>query len=209
MIASLKGIGSVMLEGFLITLPVLLAYLMLGGVVDGMMALTSPVVDVLPVEWFEGPGGQRWFAVGALIALFLVVGAASHTVPMRQLGVFLESHTLGKFPPYEILKNLSKAVAGRDQSGLRPGLLTVAPGTRMLVAVVEELPGEELCVYVPMAPTPAVGFLQIVDRSKVECLDVPMSDALGSILNWGAGTADLLGGRAARSASIPTSGEPR
>jgi hypothetical protein len=37
-----------------------------------------------------------------------------------------------------------------------------------------------------------VGTLQIVGPEKVERLVVPMKDALGAILNWGAGTEALL-----------------
>jgi uncharacterized membrane protein len=48
-------------------------------------------------------------------------------------------------------------------------------------------------VFVPMAPTPAIGHLQIVSPSKLERLDRPMSDALGWPLNWAVGTETILG----------------
>ena len=46
-------------------------------------------------------------------------------------------------------------------------LLSVAPGTRMLVAIAEELPHDQLTVFVPLAPKPALGVLQIVSAAKV------------------------------------------
>lgn len=190
--ASLGRLGTILLEGFLLTLPVLLVYLMLGGVVDGMLALTAPIADFLPMDWFEDAEHQRLIAAVLLVVLFLVVGLAAQTAPMQSLGVWIENRTLNRFPPYAILKSLSQGIGGKDQEHLRPALLSVAPDSRMLVAVVEELPNDQVCVFVPMAPTPAVGFLQIVPSSKVERLDVPMSDALGSILNWGAGTGAVL-----------------
>lgn len=197
--AWLKRLGTILLDGFLITLPVLLVYLMLGGIVDGIALLTTPVVDLLPVDLFDDPEAQRWVAAGVLVGIFLLVGAASKSAPMRRLGAFVESRTLARFAPYAVLKSLSQSIGGKqDPSRLQPALLSVAPDTRMLVAIVEELPEDELCVYVPVAPTPAVGFLQIVHRSKVERLDVPMADALGSLFNWGAGTADVLAARSGR-----------
>jgi uncharacterized membrane protein len=66
---------------------------------------------------------------------------------------------------------------------------------RTLVEIVEELPDDELTVFVPIAPTPGIGVLQIVSASKVERLETSMSNALGWILNWGVGTEALLGGR--------------
>jgi uncharacterized membrane protein len=62
----------------------------------------------------------------------------------------------------------------------------------MLVAIVEALPDEKVTVFVPLAPTPGVGFLQIVSRSKIEKLDAPMTDALGWFMNWGSGTEKLF-----------------
>ena len=43
-------------DGFFILLPVLLAYLMLGQLFDGLMALTQPIVDVLPTK-------EKWMGV--------------------------------------------------------------------------------------------------------------------------------------------------
>jgi uncharacterized membrane protein len=66
--------------------------------------------------------------------------------------------------------------------------------TRMLVAIVEALPDGRLTVFVPMAPTPGLGVLQIVSPDRVESLKCSMSDALGWTMNWGTGTQGLLQG---------------
>lgn len=84
-------------------------------------------------------------------------------------------------------------MSGDEDEKLQPALMTVAPDTRMLVAVVEELKDGNVTVFVPMAPTPGLGFLQIVAPSKLEC---SMSDTLGWPLNWGAGTEAVLGRKA-------------
>lgn len=41
-------------------------------------------------------------------------------------------------------------------------------------------------------PLIGVGTLRIVSHEKIQRLEVPMKDALGAILNWGAGTEALL-----------------
>jgi len=61
------------------------------------------------------------------------------------------------------LKSLSKWIAGDAATEhLQRALLDVLPETRMLVAIVEELPDDQVTVFVPIAPTPGVGFSQIV-----------------------------------------------
>lgn len=186
-------LGTLFLEGFFILLPVLIAYLMLGQLFDMLMALTQPILDVMPQGPFGGVWSHKFTAAGILIGLFFVVGIAARTRAARRLGNWFERTFLDRFPPYTILKSLSRWIAGNaTPEHLQPALLDVLPGTRMLVAIVEELPENQVTVFVPLAPTPGVGFLQIVHRDKVKKLDAPMTDALGWFLNWGTGTQALF-----------------
>ena len=75
---------------------------------------------------------------------------------------------------------------------LQPALIGTDPGTDLLGFIVEEHAGGKFTVLVPLAPMPGVGILQIVSPEKIQRLDAPMKDALGAILNWGAGTEALL-----------------
>ncbi|TDI37628.1 MAG: DUF502 domain-containing protein [Acidobacteria bacterium] len=186
-------LGTLFLEGFFILLPVLIAYLMLGQLFDMLMALTQPILDVMPQGPFGDVLAHKLTAAGILIGLFLVVGVAVRTRSARRFGNWIENAFLDRFPPYAVLKSLSRWIAGdAANEQLQPALLDVLPGTRMLVAIVEELPDDLVTVFVPIAPTPGVGFLQIVHSNKVKKLDAPMTDALGWLLNWGTGTEALL-----------------
>lgn len=196
--ALMSWLGRKFIEGFFILLPILIAYLMLGQLFDGLLALTQPIVDVLPQELFGSVLAHRLTAAATLLLLFLLIGSVSTTRPARALGGWIESNLLDRFPPYTVIRTLANRIGGKDApSQLQPALLTVAPGTRMLVAIVEELPNDQLTVFVPIAPTPGMGMLQIVDASKVEPLETSMSSALGWVLNWGVGTQTMLGGRTA------------
>lgn len=186
-------LGALFLEGFFILLPVLIAYLMLGQLFDMLLALTQPILDVMPQGPFGGVWAHKFTAAGILVGLFFVVGIAARTRSARRFGNWFEDTILDRFPPYTVLRSLSKWIAGSaGAEHLQPALLEVLPGTRMLVAIVEELPEDQVTVFVPLAPTPGVGFLQIVDREKVKKLDAPMTDALGWFLNWGTGTEALF-----------------
>ncbi len=210
MTAFSRKMASLLVEGFLIALPILLVYLMLAQFVDALMVLTVPVTDLLPTDWFADGDGQRIFAAGILVVLFLGLGIAARTRPMKHLGTLIEDRTLNRFPPYLLLKSVTQRIGGKDDpSLLQPALLSVTPDIRVLVAIVEELPENELCVFFPLAPTPAMGFLQVVSSSKVQRLEVSMTDALGWILNWGIGTQALLDGRPTSSPETSRPEEPR
>lgn len=197
---ALQGwLGRKFIKGFFILLPVLIAYLMLGQLFDGLLALTQPVVDVLPPRLFGSEFAHRLTAAAALVLIIVLIGILSASPAAQALGGWIERTVLNRFPPYTVIRSLAYRLGGMDApEQLQPGLLTVSPGTRMLVAVVEELPNGELTVFVPIAPTPGIGVLQIVSASKVERLDTSMSSALGWVLNWGIGTESVLGERAER-----------
>ncbi len=180
-------------DGFFILLPVLLAYLMLGQLFDGLMALTQPIVDVLPTSLFSDLWMHRFVAALVLIMLFIAVGLMANTPFAHRIGSWFERAVLNRFPPYRMLKNLARWISGKNVPGqLHPALLHVTPEIRILVAIVEELPGGDLTVFVPLAPTPGVGMLQIVNGTKVQKLECRMTDALGWNLNWGMGTEALF-----------------
>jgi uncharacterized membrane protein len=183
------------LRGFFILLPFLIAYLMLGQLVDMLLALTQPLIDVMPGILIKTEGWRRLVAFGVLIVICIVVAQIAHTRLARRFGSWFEGAVMSRFPPYAVLKSLSARLSGQEDDKLLPALMTVAPDTRMLVAVVEELKDGNVTVFVPMAPTPGLGFLQIVSPSKLDKLECSMSDALGWPLNWGAGTEAVLAGK--------------
>jgi uncharacterized membrane protein len=181
-------------RGFFILLPFLIAYLIIGQVVDMLLALTQPLIDVMPGIIFETEGWRRLVAFGILIVICVLVAQFAHTRLARRFGSWFENAVMSRFAPYTVLKSLSARLSGEDDERLQPALMTVAPDTHMLVAIVEELKDGNMTVFVPMAPTPGLGFLQIVSPSKLEKLECSMSDALGWPLNWGARTEAVLKG---------------
>lgn len=189
----LRTIRAKFVDGFFILLPVLLAYLMLGQLFDALMALTQPIVDVLPTSLFSDLWAHRFVSAIVLLTLFVAVGLMANTSVAHRIGNWFERAVLNRFPPYQVLKNLARWISGKNVPGqLHPALLHITPEIRILVAVVEELPGGDVTVFVPLAPTPGVGMLQIVRGSKVQKLECSMTDALGWTLNWGMGTEALF-----------------
>jgi uncharacterized membrane protein len=181
-------------RGFFILLPFLIAYLMLHRLVDMLLALTQPLLDVTPGFLIHTEGQTRLLLLAVLTVICILVAQIADTAIARRFGSWFESAVMGRFPPYAVLKSLSARLSGKQEEKLQPALLKVGDDARMLVAVVEKLPGGDVTVFVPMAPTPGLGVLQIVDPEKLELLQCSMTDALTWNMNWGFDTQALLKG---------------
>ncbi|MBW1781339.1 MAG: DUF502 domain-containing protein [Deltaproteobacteria bacterium] len=180
-------------DGFLVLLPFLLTYLMMGQLFDAMLALAAPIADLMPKGVATSEWALRLEAAGLLVIGCFLVGLAMKTRTARRFGKWIEETFLNRIPPYVILRNLARRLSGSNvPNQLQPALIRTEPGTDLLGFIVEEHTGGKFTVLIPLAPMPGVGTLQIVSREKVRRLEVPMKDALGAILNWGAGTEFLL-----------------
>ena len=74
-----RSIGGVFVEGFLVLLPVLISYLLLGGFFDLLMSLTQPFLDLLPRTPIRDAYGEEVAAALALASPRLALAA----VPTR------------------------------------------------------------------------------------------------------------------------------
>jgi uncharacterized membrane protein len=188
-----RSIVNIFIEGFMVMLPFLISYILLGGLFDALMALTQPLIDVLPEGIFPDAWTHRFAAAVALIAIFFLAGLAARTAAGRRLGNWIEDRILSRFAPYNVLRSFSRRITGRDiPDELQPALLEANPGVRELVFIVENPAEGDLTVFAPLAPTPGIGTLQLVSRDKLEILDAPFIEAAGCLFNWGAGMSALL-----------------
>jgi len=178
--------------GFLILLPFLLAYLLVGGFVDLVVLLTAPLEDVLPHLGVMSPTSRHVAMLGVLVLIFVVVGILKDTGPAQRLGAWIEREFFFKFPPYRLVRDITRRLAGEDIPNMHPALLELTPGIRTVGFIVEELDDDLVTVFQPLTSLPTMGTLQIVSESKVERLDATFMDAIGWYFNWGADTRAVL-----------------
>lgn len=191
----LNALGRKLVSGFLILLPFLLAYLLIGGFYDLTVLLTAPLQDVIPRFGLLSPLQRQLAILGCLFLIFVLIGILKDTRPAQRLGAWIEREFFNKFPPYRIVRNITRQLAGEEIKDMQPALLELGPGTRTIVFIVEELEGDRVTVFQPFTSVPTMGTLQIVEQSKVHALDSGFMDAIGWYFNWGADTHAALGSR--------------
>ncbi|MEJ2238806.1 MAG: hypothetical protein P8X82_10960 [Gemmatimonadales bacterium] len=180
------------MSGFLSLLPFLLAYLLIGGFYDLTVSLTAPLQDMIPRFGTLSPTGRQLTILGLLFLIFVLIGMLNDTRPARRLGGWIEREYLNRFPPYRIVRDITRQLGGEDLRSMKPALLDLGPGVRTVAFIVEELEGDRLTVYQPLTSLPTMGTLKIVDSDKVQPLDTAFMDAAGWYFNWGADTQAVL-----------------
>jgi len=188
----LKTLGRKFVAGFLILLPFLLAYLLLGGFVDLAVLLTTPLQDLIPEYGVLSPTGRVIALLVMLFLVFVAIGFLKDTKPARLLGDWIETEFFLKFPPYRLVRDITRRLAGEEIPNMHPALLELTPGIRTVGFIVEELDDNLVTVFQPLTSLPTMGTLQIVSEDKVERLDAAFMDAIGWYFNWGADTQAVL-----------------
>jgi len=184
-----------LIGGLLVVLPIYLSILLLAKTLAGILGLLAPVTAAIPTS------GQ--FRQGIAIVIVLVVcfvaGIVVHTGPGLRAKNMLERSVLEKIPGYSLVRGLAERLSGDEREGaFRPALVEIeealAPGF-----IIEELDDGRYTVLVPSVPTPAAGSLFILPRERVHPVDVPFTQAVKVISQWGTGAGELARGVPVRS----------
>ena len=189
-----------LIGGILVVLPIYLAILLLAKTFVGLLALIAPVTEHLPATLEL----RQLIAIAVVLAVCFAAGLVVRTGPGLWAKNKVERHLLERIPGYTLLRGLAGRVAGKTQDEtFTPALVRFDDGL-MPAFVVEELPDGRYAIFVPSVPTPAAGSLYIMDRERVQLLDVPFTKAVGVISKWGAGSGELVA--APRSGAAPRTG---
>jgi uncharacterized membrane protein len=124
------------------------------------------------------------YLIGALVSTR--IGALTFEKVQSKLGEMI--------PGYEIITNLLRGVARKEMS-YPPALINLAaPGTAVLGFIMEDGGDPYLTVFVPSTPVLTMGFVHVVERSRVKLLERSSMEAANCIGQWGLGLKEFRGG---------------
>jgi len=174
--------------GVLVLLPIYLAVLLLLKGMQSVVSLVRPISALLP-DWL--PAENFLSLLGVLIACFFV-GAAVRTRAGRAVRERVEMKVFGNLPGYALFRGLTHRLAGEgDENVWKPALAEIEDAL-VPAFVVEELDDGRFTVFVPSVPTPFAGAVYILNRERVHLIDIPFTQAIKSVSQWGSGSKDLV-----------------
>jgi len=190
-----EGIQSAALTGLFTLLPILLLYLLLAEIFQLLVALATPLADlVFPPDVLENIKEEVLLAIIILFVFSLLIGLLANSVIGRKWGETIERNTVGRIPMYRAVKRLTSGFTDAEgDKAFVPGLFNSAAGEQDLVFVIEDHGNGKLTVMLPWAPAAFAGSLKVVDADKVELVDSNIGEYSKILSHWGVGLPGVLG----------------
>ncbi len=181
-------ITSAVVGGLFVVVPVYLAVLLLLKGMKSVGTLVRPFAALLP-DWVPAQG---IFSLLLILALCCLVGIAVRTRSGRAIRERLEIVFFERLPGYGLLRSLTQRLAGdTDEGAWKPAMVEIedalVPGF-----IIEEHEDGRFTVFVPSVPTPLAGAVYVLSRERVHALDVPFTQAIRTISQWGSGSRNLV-----------------
>jgi len=127
-----------------------------------------------------------------LVVLCFLLGSLVRTRLGSTTFETIERRFLNRLPVYEPLANVIRGFA-RKTEGYQPALVALyGPGTSVFCLVMEDNGDGTLTVFVPSAPTMAVGLVHVAEKSRVTPIHASLSDVSTCISQWGVGSRKVL-----------------
>jgi uncharacterized membrane protein len=183
--------------GFFVVLPVALVLLLLGETIQALLVVTEPATGQLPVETIMGIDVALLASILVVALLCFATGLLMRTDYGTRFGAWLERVALKRLPGYTLLRTLTRRLAGTEESARFAPALADLHGSeaRALVFIVEEHESGDCTVFLPVSPTPTVGFIYTLRKERVRTLDAPISSVINCIMHWGIGSKNLVDSR--------------
>ncbi len=192
----MKGIvrflKATLIGGVFVVLPVVVLYVLALKAFQLALQISTPIAAIVPQD-LSPVKSPLLIAVLLIVAASFLVGLAMYSALVRRFGRWVEGQTLGRVSLYKFVKGVAGGMSeGSEGAGFRPALLTLPTGAKVFVLIVEELGDGAAAVFLPTAPTPTVGTVQIAGRDQLQALDVKSREMLQILSHWGIGARDLL-----------------
>ena len=181
-------VTSTLVGGLFVLVPVYLAVLLLLKGMQSVGSVVRPLAALLP-DWIPAEG---FLSLLLVLVLCFLVGVAVRTPSGRAVRERLEKRFFERLPGYALVRSLTQRLAGdTDEEAWKPALVEIedalVPGF-----IIEEHDDGQLTVFVPSVPTPLAGAVYVLPRERVHILDVPFTQAIRTISQWGSGSRDLV-----------------
>jgi uncharacterized membrane protein len=187
-------VKTTVLGGAIFLLPVAATFIIV--VKAGKMAVdtVTPLAEKIPFPKGEAVLGVYVVGAIALVLVCFAAGVFARSASIKGNTVsFLEDRILNRFPPYvAIRKQTDRLVGIKTDENLKPVLVRVHNGWQ-IGFLVDAFADGHVAVFVPGAPDPSSGVVQIISLDNITPINISHGDVIACLEQSGRGLPNLVG----------------
>ena len=182
------------LGGLTVILPVAILVFVFKWVFGVVARVIQPLTDLILIKSNLREIMADLMALAIIITICFIVGVIVKTQIGRFIHTSLENSILKFAPGYSLIKETIMQFLGHKKTPFSSvALVQVFGNETMLTAfVTDEHSDGSYTVFVPTGPNPTSGNIYHLESRFVHQVDVPVEDAMRSIISCGAGSAMLI-----------------
>jgi uncharacterized membrane protein len=177
-----------LVTGVLVVAPIYLAVLILLKAMKSLANLVKPLASLLP-KWLPA---DQLLSLLLVLAMCFLIGLAVRTPTGRATRERIENSLFQKIPGYQLFRSLTQRLAGEEgETAWKPALAEIEEAL-VPAFIIEELEDGHFTVFVPSVPTPLAGSVYILSPDRVHPLNIPFTQAMKTVSQWGSGSKALV-----------------
>jgi uncharacterized membrane protein len=181
-----------LLGGLFLLLPIMLLWVGIKEIGELLVAMATPIADMLPGKMFEDLVAPGVVALVLIVAASFVLGLAAKATWLRDLGRMFERSVLYKIPMYRMLKVISGALIDYDGSHVDAALVKDETGGGDPCYVMEKHADGRATVLLPWSPASFAGSIKVVQQSQLEILPCSLDEFSRSLSQIGVGVEECM-----------------
>ena len=177
-----------LITGLIVVAPIYLTVLLLLKAAQSLLSIMQPVAALLP----ESVPAEELIALLIILFFYFLIRLGMRTPKGRATWERIETSLFERLPGYALFRSLTQQLTGKTQDNTWKPALAEIEDALCPAFIIEELENGSFTVFVPSIPTPLAGAVYILTSDRVHPLDVPFTQAIRTISQWGSGSKDLF-----------------
>lgn len=187
----MQFIKTTILGGVIFLIPVVIVFVVLGKAYQIMMLVAEPMSRWIPIDEVGGIALANILALLAIVSFCFLFGLFARSVPAKKVYRKLDA-VLSSVPGYAFVKGFADSMTRSDEQA-KSFIPVIArfDDNAQISFEIERTPDGNVVVYLPGAPNPWSGTVVYLESSRVQKLDMSVSEAIKSIQALGRGSAQF------------------
>jgi len=186
-------IKTTLIGGLGVILPIVILVIIFSWLFGFVIKYVHPISEFI----FADPDAIGIFAdvisILLIVLIWFLIGLIVRTAVGRYLHTSIEGFLLGKIPGYNIVKDVIEQFIGKKATPFSSVVLVnMGNGTLLTGFVTAEHADGRCTVFIPTGPNPTSGNILHVPPENVFKIDVPVEQAMKTIISAGAGSDELI-----------------